>query len=122
MTDKEIIIDGVDVAECELGTDSIGFICNLKNGKTDKCNCSDYPNCYYKQLKRKEQECEELKEQLELNTQNAVVIDMAKRLYSYKQSFDKIEDIATGAYKQKYVDSVGVGKSILNIIKEVKGE
>lgn len=53
MTDKEIIIDGVNVSEC-------GFlwkeklpkkICN--NGNLD-CNCNSNPNCNFKQLKRKE--------------------------------------------------------------------
>lgn len=73
MTDKEqIIINGVDVSECGFILESIGIICQLKNGKTDKCNCSDYPNCDYKQLARKTQECEELKIKLiqkdEVNT------------------------------------------------------
>ena len=45
-------------------------------------------------LKRKEQECEELKKQLELNTANAVVIDMAQRLYKLKQTFTEIKEIA----------------------------
>ena len=41
-----------------------------------------------------EQECEELKEQLELNTANAVVIDMAQRLYKLKQTLTEIKEIA----------------------------
>ena len=57
-----MIIDGVDVSECEFYFD-------------EKCRCMDAsimqdfyscpqcnsnPNCYYKQLQRKEQECERL--------------------------------------------------------------
>ena len=57
---KPIIIDGVDVSGCEAYKDehckdktSIMF-CNTNL-------CSNFPNCYYKQLKRKEQECERLR-------------------------------------------------------------
>lgn len=75
-TDKQIIINGVDVSGCEfliinndkrlcrcIKSDLFGgieFVENAKNG-----NCKDNPNCYYKQLKRKEQECEELKKNVE---------------------------------------------------------
>ena len=68
MTDKQIIIDGVDISKCK-HYDEVFNYCDqsylgegglLKNTKNPKrCECS--PNCYYKQLKRKEQECEELK-------------------------------------------------------------
>ena len=69
MTDKQIIIDGVDISKCK-HYDEVFNYCDqsylgegglLKNTKNPKrCECS--PNCYYKQLKRKEQECELLKE------------------------------------------------------------
>ena len=57
MTDKQIIIDGVDVSGC-------GYI-DRDSAWCDLCmtNCAKETNpCYYKQLKRKEQECERLKE------------------------------------------------------------
>ena len=65
MTDKQIIIDGVDVAGCvRLQDDELS--CDLGG------ECKGWENCYYKQLKRKEQECEELKKELmkkdEVNT------------------------------------------------------
>ena len=62
MTDKQITIDGVDVSECEF--------CDWKGSNIPQCRirlasfettCKGY-NCYYKQLKHKEQECEKLKE------------------------------------------------------------
>ena len=75
MTDEQIIIDGIDVSKCEfliinndkqlcrcIKSDLFGgieFVENAKNG-----NCKDNPNCYYKQLKRKEEECERLKEEI----------------------------------------------------------
>ena len=63
MTDKEIIIDGVDVSRCKEYIWALSHVCNLVNGRTDKFQCNYYPNCYFKQLKRKEQECEKLKEE-----------------------------------------------------------
>ena len=58
MTDKEkIIIDGVDVSGCLYFCD--GY-CNDHNDGF-KCNLNS-EHCYYKQLKRKEQEYEELRQ------------------------------------------------------------
>ena len=54
MTDKEIIIDDVDVSGCKHYDPEQYFKCNISC-----CHCEENPNCYYKQLKRKEQECEE---------------------------------------------------------------
>ena len=70
MTDKQIIIDGVNVSGCEKQGETIaGITCG--NGErirlaneiiTKHKLCKDNPNCVYKQLKAKEQECEDLKE------------------------------------------------------------
>ena len=55
MTDKQII-NGV----------SVGWCMNYNAANSKDCEtlyiCAENPNCYYKQLKRKEQECERLKE------------------------------------------------------------
>ena len=69
MTDKQIIIDNVDVKKCvyhESGYCSIN--------KQAYCYCCDNPNCHFKQLKRKEQECEELKEQL-IQCDDNIIVD-----------------------------------------------
>lgn len=70
MTDKEVIIHGVKVSKC-------GYLLELNNecectikglGINDSIlswNCKDNPNCHFKQLARKTQECEELKAQIE---------------------------------------------------------
>lgn len=63
MTDKQIIIDGVDVSGCEyfrvtLPSGCLGeHRCNCDSINSMSLNCEDN-NCIYKQLKRKEQECE----------------------------------------------------------------
>lgn len=62
--DKEIIIDGVDVAGCEfLCTNQMGNNCLIHN-RGFSMNCKNTSDCYYKQLKRLEQENKELKENI----------------------------------------------------------
>ena len=56
MTNKQIMIDGVNVAERVYREEEK---CILKDDE-----CCFFPNCDHKQLKRKEQECEELKDKL----------------------------------------------------------
>ena len=60
MTHKQVIIDGVDVSECKnLMQGIVPFGC-MEDRKT--CSCMNNPNCLYKQLQRKEQKCEKLKQ------------------------------------------------------------
>ncbi len=47
MTDKEVIIDGVNVAGCENYKPKNRFTCH-----PHICNCHERKNCYYKQLQR----------------------------------------------------------------------
>ena len=62
MTDKQIIIDGVDVSGCKHYKNRTCIACYcLTNMPFGEAKCELNPNCYYKQLKRKEQECERLK-------------------------------------------------------------
>lgn len=58
---KEIIIDGVDVSGCE--SFCRGICC--QEGFGASASCKLFSDCLYKQLKRKEQECEELKKSVE---------------------------------------------------------
>ena len=75
MTDKQIIIDGVDVSGC---SDISGHVndfgeyeclcrCIFGDGSDDYGvigheMCKDNPNCHYKNWQRKEQECEKAKQ------------------------------------------------------------
>lgn len=66
MTDKEqIMIDGVDVSKCEHW--NICKQCELSQLPQSNYEllCKDNPHCYFKQLARKTQECEELKKKIE---------------------------------------------------------
>ena len=67
MTDKQIIIDGVDVADCEyLNACGKKMKCVILQDDVFQPNpyCEGF-NCYYKQLKRKEQKIEKIQEVLD---------------------------------------------------------
>ena len=89
MTDKEMIIDGVDVSKCEyLQYKGCNFPqCLVKIASFD-LKCEGY-NCHLKRLVQKEQECETLKDKNfafeELIKTQEEIID------KYKQALDKIE-------------------------------
>ena len=66
MTDKEIIIDGTDVSECKhfkIGTCLADYLLTDMNFSEAKCELCK--NCYYKQLKRKEQALDEIEKYLD---------------------------------------------------------
>ena len=75
MTDNPNIIDGVDVSECEFfeeceikidDSECLAHSRHYYEGTFYDC-CDEHPDCYYKQLKRKERECEELKKSVRKN-------------------------------------------------------
>ena len=61
MTDKQIIIDDVDVSKCNYFNNTDKSYCEECCSEFGCAICNDRPNCYYKQLARKEQECEKWK-------------------------------------------------------------
>ena len=69
MTDKQIIIDGVDVSGCKYYIADNGVQYNGCYELTDICECNkeddfcdDNPNCYYKQLQREKQDSQEARD------------------------------------------------------------
>ena len=102
MTDKEIIIDGVNVTGCEhfwnirdaegLKICKINFDNNyFSNGIPCGERCSKHPNCYYKQLQRKEQECEEYKAQTKKYLADYYEENKkCEELKKYKKAVDKL--------------------------------
>ena len=58
---KKIIIDGVDVSKCNYFNNTDKSYCEECCSEFGCAICNDRPNCYYKQLARKEQECEKWK-------------------------------------------------------------
>lgn len=102
MTDKEkIIINGIDVSKCKYLR---GDYCDLHMENEFLCHCEDYPDCDYKQLVRKTQECEQLKEDYaeleqeceelksESFTREELISIQEKDIASYREALDEIEE------------------------------
>lgn len=79
MDEQKIMIHNVDVSECTYSKIGIDKKCyceqDLYDDGTPVFTCDECTNCYYKQLKRKEQECEQLRNKLNssierMNAQN----------------------------------------------------
>lgn len=64
MTDKKTIIDGIDVSKCEYCVGMTKYRCIIQRD-TYKYLCEENPNCYFKQLKRKEQALDEIEKYLD---------------------------------------------------------
>lgn len=101
MTDKEqIIITGVDVSECEFFDGSHLGQCDktiidehkkLKNIFSVKyVNCRDNYNCYFKQLARKTQECEQ--KEKELLSNEKIINKLMKEVDELKQECEKLKN------------------------------
>lgn len=138
MTDKkEIIIDGVDVSGCEYYDQGI---CNIPDVIETYDSCIDKGACYFKQLQRKEKECEEVSNEIvELNVKYETVVNLAKKNadaneyclqelekenQKLKQALDEIEKIVTlDKTHIKYAGStLVICDDILDIIRKAKGE
>lgn len=64
MTGKHIIINGVDVSKCRYLNLTDRHYCDEYPSEFDCAVCEERNNCYYKQLKRKEQSEERLVKQI----------------------------------------------------------
>ena len=113
MTDKQIIINNIDVSKCEHLTETRHCKAQMAVMGTDANKCKCFPNCYYKQLKRKEKECEELKEILKEGCLHNLTLMTERRVLL--QTLTEIKD-----YCNKYPqNSIGFKKYILQKINEV---
>ena len=96
MEDKQIIIHGVDVSRCmffneEYEEDDIQ-IKNFCEWQFVPCQEFDCAKCYFKNWKRKEQECEELKN-FHINLVGVKECEI-KELLKLKQTLTEIKKIA----------------------------
>lgn len=137
MTDKQIIIDDVDVSGCEW-LQKWNSRCSLFDGPCgghSKCDGELSGNCYYKQLQAKEQENEELKAKCkkygEINEQEAkdyaelkalnTRLDNQRETYwkeykKLKQTLTEIKDVLNFYANSKIGEKQGNGtyKILLN--------
>lgn len=72
MTDKQIIIDGIDVSKCKWHTN---LIMDCLEIPLQPSKCKNDKDCYFKQLARAKEEIEKLKAQIE-NEKQALQIDI----------------------------------------------
>jgi hypothetical protein len=127
MTDKEIIINGIDVSECNYAIlpnkqcymksmfyakETSCIACKEHNTKRNFCK--NNPNCYYKQLKRKERECEELKREIAFGN-NGKLSDKIRAIVfknlnaensKYKQALDEIEKQVKAMNNECFYDDI----------------
>ena len=75
MNEQKIIINNVDVSECEFfeeceikidDSECLAHSRHFYEGTFYDC-CDEHPDCYFKQLKIKEKECEQLRNKLNSN-------------------------------------------------------
>lgn len=102
MTDKQIIINEVNVAGCEY----FNRFRNICHNKNLCCDCEKNQDCYYKQLKRKEQECEVL--QMSDNEAREIVAELKAECEELKRSILKIFACLIKANKDKIIDTLWV--------------
>ena len=134
MKDKTII-DGIDVRGCvAFKYDGIKKPLCRAGGITSvykSCLCADNSNCYYKQLKRKEQEGEELKSEIKHYQQIAqyhgnLSVKYTNKSAKYKQALAKIKEIAEENIRIAELEGLngvyrrGLAKQILQKISEVE--
>lgn len=121
-TDK-FYVDGVDVSGCcfyhsETGTEchiALAFAEEYIDDNHTYFKCEQNPNCYYKQLKAKEQECEGWKQTLDGFLQNNLTL---------RKTLAEIKEIAEFACEKsicdgKHCDYCSDGR-IIKIINEVE--
>ena len=115
----QIIIDGVDVSKCilRMRKEPNCTVCNGYSSKVFEFDCSDFKNCGFKQLARKTQECEELKNNLHIANTNHEAAE--KECDRYLEALEEIEDICNVADRYELEE---LQETIFNIINKAKGE
>lgn len=139
--EKQIIIDNIDVSGCEYCTEPCEkyphAVCNRIDARDCEgyidlllTDCEDNPNCTYKQLKRLEQENEELKETNKYQKKairmydcidkwdtkechcacrclgNEFCDDAAEKINTYRSALEEIKRYAEERCRQKVLDKI----------------
>lgn len=105
---EEIIIDGVNVAECDYFEDTHEEPDNLNGGYyiqhcycglqgDNYCICNKNHNCYFKQLQRLKQENEELKKYIERMDKPRIEVidgDVIIQNVKFRQALEEIREMA----------------------------
>lgn len=125
---KEIIIDGVDVAKCEFLRNCI--IPDNYGCKIDDSLCCDVDNCYYKQLKRLEQQNEKLKKEVKQIGSDFIkkgdyVRELEQENERLKEELEKIRnnkcvDCISNLISKNHKKALIKASKVLKTIQEIK--
>lgn len=121
MTDKERIIDGIDVSECGQSY----YDCDSQGNpiKRIKCHreyndriyhCDEFHNCNFKQLKHKERECKEQKDHIKF------IQETNNLLYNEKKDILMNIDNIVKEFEIESIKDVRTGKIIYRSKKLLK--
>ena len=113
MSKEQIIIDGVDVSGC------VQFIQEEKDCCDLGGNCKGWTNCYYKQLKRKEQECK--KKSWEIGNLGYKIKNQRKEINIRLEQLDQLKAELTRANCQ-IADNEILQCDMREAIEELKAE
>lgn len=128
MTDKQIIIDGIDVSGCvcfahyhTVANDAGMILFEIENSCTPKQKpCEDIKSCIFKkltkQLKRKEKECAELEQQYKDLQEDLLNCTACRTTATLKKQLDQLK-AENEILKEKLVISFKSDKKTLKIIK-----
>lgn len=121
MTKEKIIINGIDVTECNYRRQNPHNFCMCASvinesgiELTRYVQCEYNPNCYFKQLKRKEQECGELKDHIKF------IQETNNLLYSEKKDIFMNIDNIIKEFEIESIKDVKTGKIIYRSKKLLK--
>lgn len=126
MTDKQIIIDGVDVSKCSYFNFTDEHYCDECSSEFGCAVCDERTNCYYKQLKRLEQENKELKEKNKnIKAHKDFLFKENDKLMRnnsiIRMALNEIKDITTNAlakqrqYKEDFIEIQDIINNIAKI-------
>lgn len=123
MTDKEIIINGVDVSHCAYYENEICMKGNI--GLINNCfnKCSDYENCEQKQLQRKKQECIDLDNECQDKFNTILKLeDVIKELTQECEEFRKANDEKNEFLQKLGISATGEFHRINHYVDNLKTE
>jgi len=118
---KEIIIDGVNVAECCCFETQHCLWAKKYYEILPTPLCKEVKDCYYKQLKRLEQKNAELKAENEIARQAAKdFVEINEAYMKYEDCLRSIKVIAEKYLEECEVYRCNVAEEILDLIKETE--
>lgn len=124
MVKKSIIVDSVDVSRCDYYTQGKCYKIDARECECDNSfdlitPCNGFPNCMYKELQRKKQECEELKGKVaKANNQAIHNLAMSER---HRKALGKIEEYIKEFYYCESCENRETLDHILNLINAAIG-